>query len=100
MVLDMVTGKVWTPDAKTARDFYNLGRWVDDTQGGVRPESTTQAEREGEFDRLVAEGEDAKALVEKFIGWWKLIETTDGYMDFADDVGRELDAYRGRHDRA
>lgn len=97
MVIDMVTGKPWTPDTSFVTAMYNLGRYVDDTKGELVAETTSQGEREAEFRRWAADGEAAKALVEKFIGWWKLIESTDDYMDFADDVGRELDIYRGRH---
>jgi hypothetical protein len=61
MVRDMVTGGVWTPDTDTVRDFYNLGRWVDDTAGDTRGASTSQGERESEFDRWL-EGERAAAV--------------------------------------
>ena len=33
------------------RTMYNLGRYVDDTVGETREETTSQGEREAEFDR-------------------------------------------------
>lgn len=51
MVVDMTTGKVWTPETGFVRDMYNLGRYTDDTQGERLPGSTTQGERESEFER-------------------------------------------------
>jgi hypothetical protein len=51
MVVDLTTGEVWTPGPNFVRDMYNLGRYVDDTQGERLPGTTTQGERESEFDR-------------------------------------------------
>jgi hypothetical protein len=50
----MVTGGIWTPETDFVRDMYNLGRYVDDTKAGLFKESTSQGERESEFDRWLA----------------------------------------------
>lgn len=96
MVLDMVTGEEWTPDTDTVRDFYNLGRWTDDTHGGVMGESTTQAEREGEFNRWLQPKESAEVLVNGLVLAAASVESTDDYMDFADTVLRELGRWADR----
>lgn len=54
MVKDMVTGEEWTPDVDFVRDMYNLGRYTDDSGGGWREPTTSQGERESEFNRWLS----------------------------------------------
>lgn len=57
MVKDLVTGEVWTPKTDFIRAMYNLGRYVDNTQGELHEDTTGgQGPREAEFNRWL-EGE-------------------------------------------
>lgn len=52
MVKDLITSEEWTPNTDFVRAMYNLGRYVDDTQGELTRDTTGgQGPREAEFNR-------------------------------------------------
>lgn len=65
MTTDMVTGLPWVPERDFVRDIYNLGRYVDETQAERVKSSTSQGEREAEFNRWFAA--ELRIVAQRFI---------------------------------